>query len=159
MLETRRYIVNRLTRADAPRLEEILGDAQVMEHLETPFTRERVELFLQEAALGAVPLVYAVRERNGGLIGHAIFHLYDDSGAYEIGWVLDRAVWGQGCASELTEAFLQYAREKEIPALVLECEPGQEVTRHLAEKFGFSFQGTDDGLAVYRREMALQQAQ
>ena len=141
MLETKRYLVDRLTQADAPRLGEILGDSRVMEHLETPFSRDRVDWFLQEAALCPIPMVYAVREKQGRLIGHVIFHLYDDSGAYEIGWVLDRAVWGQGCASELTEA--------------MECDPAQGATRHLAEKFGFSFRGTDDGLEVYRRELAL----
>ena len=112
MLETKRYLVDRLTQADAPRLGEILGDSRVMEHLETPFSRERVDWFLQEAALCPIPMVYAVREKQGRLIGHVIFHLYDDSGAYEIGWVLDRAVWGQGCASELTEALMAHAREK-----------------------------------------------
>ena len=50
---------------------------------------------------------------------------------------------------------MAHAREKEIPALVMECDPAQGATRHLAEKFGFSFRGTDDGLEVYRRELAL----
>ena len=45
MLETKRYLVDRLTQADAPRLGEILGDSRVMEHLETPFSRERVDWF------------------------------------------------------------------------------------------------------------------
>lgn len=38
MLETKRYLVDRLTQADAPRLGEILGDSRVMEHLRTPFS-------------------------------------------------------------------------------------------------------------------------
>lgn len=33
---------------------------------------------------------------------------------------------------------------------VIECDMEQNVTKHIAEKFGFVYEGTDDGCCVFR---------
>ena len=68
----------------------------------------------------------------------------------EIGWVLYPEYWGKGYASYLTELMMERCRElKKAP--MIECDPGQEVSGHIALKYGFYYIGEIDGLDVYRR--------
>ena len=56
---------------------------------------------------------------------------------------------GKGYTQELTEALVAYAGEK-TGYLVIECSPGQEITKRIAERNGFIFAGRDGTLDVYR---------
>ena len=38
---------------------------------------------------------------------------------------------------------------------VIECDPQQEVTKHIAQKFGFTRAGSRDGLDVYERKISI----
>ena len=57
--------------------------------------------------------------------------------------------WGKGYASALTEQMIARAR-KEGKSLVIECDPGQERTKHIAVRYGFAGFGTENGLEIYR---------
>ena len=56
---------------------------------------------------------------------------------------------GKGYASELTKQMTDKAR-KAGKSLVIECDPGQEATKHIAVKNGFTWSGRSDGLEIYR---------
>ena len=124
----------------------LLSDPEVMRYLEPLYSRERTGAFLQ-AALSDHPPVYAV-EVEGRFIGYVIYHAYDQD-SIEIGWVLFPECWGKGYASELTKQMIDMAR-KGGKSLVIECNPGQEATKHIAMKHGFSWSEKRDGLEIYR---------
>ena len=152
-LTTERCIIRRLTLSDAADMHAVLSDREVMRYIEPPFDMERTVSFINDAGLCAPPLVYAVLWREtGGLIGHAVFHRYDDSG-YEIGWILNRSFWGMGIADEITKALVERARAMEIESCVIECDVRQSASRHIALKNGFVYEGAPEGLAVYRLKL------
>ena len=140
-------IVRRMREGDLEELYRLLSDPRVMRFLEPPYSRERTERFLKTAGLSEPPLVWAVEDEEG-FAGYVISHDYD-GGAAEIGWVLRPERWGRGYASRLTELLIaRYAPSGK--ELVIECAPEQDITRHIALKYGFACEGIRDGLALYR---------
>ena len=92
-LKTERCTIRPMTVDDAEALHAVLSDAQVMRYIEPVFDRTRTETFIRETGMCMPPLVYAVVwNETGAVIGHAVFHGFDDSGC-EIGWILNREYW------------------------------------------------------------------
>lgn len=143
---TPRLRVRRFEPTDLDELAELLADAEVMRHLEPPFTREQTKNFLKTAGLADEPLIYAVEDAENRFVGYVIYHRYDDE-FDELGWVLRRDRWGQGYASELTAAMVVDTRRRGRRALI-ECSPDQTATRAVAEKHGFVLT-SDSPLAIY----------
>ena len=138
--------VRRMTEQDLEPLCVLLSDPDVMRFLEPPYSIEQTRAFLIRA-MSDHPPVYAV-EADGTFIGYVIYHPYEPD-SMEIGWVLLPAYWGQGYASRLTGQMIdQAAREGKTP--VIECDPGQEATKHIARKYGFALTEKRNGLDVYR---------
>lgn len=138
--------IRKFSELDFEPLHCLLSDPKVMLYLEPPYSREQTRSFLQ-AALSDHPPVYAV-ELDGCLIGYVIYHAFDQD-SMEIGWVLFPEHWGKGYASELTKQMADKAR-KAGKSLVIECDPEQEATKHIAVKHGFVRSGRNDGLDIYR---------
>ena len=139
--------IRKMDEYDFEPLYELLSDQRVMEYLEAPYTKEKTKAFLLNAGLSDPPRIFAV-DKGGTSIGYVIFHPYDDT-SYEIGWVLHPMYWGNGYASYLTELLIEkgLALHKQI---VIECVPGQEITKHIAKKYGFDYDGRSGGLDIYR---------
>ena len=133
---------------DLQALYELLSDEEVMRYIEPPYSFPQTEAFLHSAGLALSPLIYAVETANRDFVGYVIYHDYDEQ-SKEIGWVLRRAFWGRGYAGKLTKQLIEkaYAEGK---SAVLECSPAQAVTKHIAEKFGFSYRKQRDGCEVYQ---------
>jgi len=140
--------VRKMKRSDLQTLHELLSDSKVMQYLETPFSMEQTQLFLEENGLTNVPRVYAVDDRRGIFVGYVIYHEYDAE-SVEIGWVLKPEFWGCGYASDLTRELIARAA-KENKAVVIECVSGQTATKAIAEKYGFECTGESEGLLIYR---------
>ena len=138
--------IRRMTDLDMEPLLELLSDPEVMRFLEPPYTRDQVSAFLQKG-LSEKPPIYAV-EANGTFIGYVIYHPYDED-SVEIGWVLLPEYWRKGYASRLTKQMIDKA-VSEGKTVVIECDPQQEVTKHIAQKFGFIRSELRDGLNVYQ---------
>lgn len=148
---TERLVVRRFVQSDLEELYRLLSDPNVMACLEPPYTYEQTERFLLEAALTALPLVYAVEDREERFLGYVIYHDYD-KGSVELGWVLKPLVWGKGYASELTQELLKEAAGWYVSAII-ECIPQQEATKAVARKNGFHYVGIKDGCEIYRKEL------
>ena len=142
-------VIRKMTEYDLEQLYLLLSDPRVMEYIEAPYTRKKTQAFLQRAGLSDPPLIYAA-EKDGTFIGYVIYHDYDDDGV-EIGWILFPEYWGKGYASALTEKMIEsaFSSGREI---VIECSPMQDITKHIAEKYGFAYEGMSDGCEVYRRK-------
>ena len=142
--------IRRFEESDLLPLFELLSDEEVMRYIEPPYTLEQTEAFLKKAGLSDPPLIYAAEDEEGNFAGYVIWHDYEE-GCKEIGWILKRAYWGKGCAQALTKQLIARTAS-EGKSAVIECDPEQQVTRHIAEKFGFIYAGCCDGCDVYRLE-------
>ena len=153
LLETKRCLVRRFCSGDAPALQEVLGDPEVMRFIEPAFTSEKTQDFIQETGLSSPPLTYAlIYKPQDKLIGHVIFHPFDDM-SYELGWILHKDFWGMGIADEVTKGLLKYAANAGIPECVIECSREQKASAHIALKNGFLFEKETDGLLTYRMKL------
>ena len=114
MIETRRCVIRKFERSDLDALYSVLGDPEVMEYIEEPFSYEKTQEFLEENGLIDPARIYALElKENKELIGHVIFHQYENE-SYEIGWILSKRYWGQGIAEEITKALIVHARTRSI---------------------------------------------
>ena len=92
--------------------------------------------------------MWAVEKRSTGkLIGRLGFLDVEGWPGFELGWLVARAHWGQGYASEGAKAAYGYAmdtlkRERVISLI----RPGNERSVRVAEKLGFVRDGTVDML-------------
>ena len=140
-------IIRKMKQTDLESLQRLLSDPVVMRYLEPPYTPEQTAGFLNRCGLSNPPLVYAV-EADGQFIGYVIYHDYDES-SMEIGWVLFPQYWGKGYASRLTDQLMNRAR-KEGKDIIIECDPDQAATKCIARSRGFVYEGTDNGLDIFR---------
>ncbi len=137
-----------MTESDLMNLYGTVSDPDVMKYIEEPYTLDKTRTFLQNAALLEKPLIYATEDDSGNYIGYVIYHGYEQD-SMEIGWLLNKSSWGQGYASKLTEELIKKAKLDGKNA-VIECSSEQEVTKHIAEKYGFEYAGKADELCVYK---------
>lgn len=149
-LITDRCHIRNFSMEDVDDLYEVLSDEDVMIHIERVFDRERTKEFIQVAGMCEPPLVYAiVWKLTGKVIGHAIFHPYEESD-YEIGWILNKEYWGKGIADELTKGLVNYARYIGTGSCVIECDTKQIASKKIALNNGFTYEGVIDNLERYR---------
>lgn len=142
-IETPRLLIRELLPEDEAPLHTVYSDPEVMRYLEPPFTREQTHEFVEKKQVYALVL-----RSTGAVIGHVIWHLYDEN-SYELGWVIGKAHWGKGYASEVTRAMLAEGLGRQCN-IVIQCHPEQTATRHIAEAFGFYNLGLEEGLQTYR---------
>ena len=149
-LITERCHIRNFSMEDVDDLYEVLSDKDAMVHIESAFDRERTKEFIQVAGMCEPPLVYAiVWKLTGKVIGHAIFHQYEESD-YEIGWILNKEYWGNGIADEVTKGLIKYARYLGISSCIIECDIEQNASKKIALRNGFAYEGIIDDLERYR---------
>ena len=148
--------IRRFEESDFQNLYETISNPEVMKYIESPYTEEQTEVFLQKSGLGNEPRIYAAENDDGAYVGYVIFHDYDAE-SMEIGWLLKREEWGKGYAKTLTDLMIATAK-KMGKDVVLECVPEQAATRHIAESFGFKYQREVDNLCIYRLDFVPQQS-
>ncbi|MGN1021265.1 MAG: GNAT family N-acetyltransferase [Aristaeellaceae bacterium] len=107
-LETQRLIIRDFRAGDAPDLQEILGDGEVMAHAEPPYTPARTEAFLRDFCMARHGALAAECRATGRVIGYILFH-ETERDVYEMGWFFSRRVWRQGYAYEACRAVLDAA--------------------------------------------------
>lgn len=149
-LITERCLIRNLNIEDTDELYQVLSDEDVMRYIEPVFDMEKTKEFIQSAGMCEPPLVYAiVWKQSGNVIGHAIFHIYEQSD-YEIGWILNKNYWGMGIADEVTEKLVEYAKCLGADSCVIECDAEQITSKRIALKNGFVYEGKSDNLERYR---------
>ena len=148
-IETKRYRIRQFKQSDTVELYLILSNPKVMEYIEEPFTLESTKEFLNKNGLSYPPRVFALEyKENKKLIGHIIFHKYDKE-SYEIGFILNQNYWGQGIANEVTKSLIDYAKNKNIHSLIIECDKRQLATQKIATNNNFK-QISSENLLVYK---------
>ena len=147
-IDTQRCRIRQFKQSDVDDLYLILSNPKVMEYIETHFTLEDTKDFLNKNALSYPQRVFALEyKENKKLIGHIIFHEYDKE-SYEIGFILNSDYWGQGIADEITKSLINYAKNKNIHSLIIECDKRQLATQKIAINNNFKLIGGEN-LLIY----------
>lgn len=144
-LQTERLTLRAWRNEDIDAYAALCADPQVMRYLGgKPFSR--LEAWRHMAFLvGHWSLRgyghWALEEKaSGELIGRAGFINPDGYPGFELGWVLARAAWGKGYATEVARYLLPYAfmqlEQTEVISLIT---PGNQRSVRVAEKIGEVF--------------------
>src|SRR5262249_35970647 len=114
-LETERLVLRQFRESDLDAYAEMVGDAEVMRFIGSGVPLTRSEAWRNMAMmLGHWQLrgygLWAVEERSGGeLVGRVGYWEPEGWPGFEAGWMLRRAYWGRGFATEAARAALAHA--------------------------------------------------
>lgn len=144
ILTTARLVLRPIRVDDAPSLFPVLSDAEIMLYWSSGphATVEETRSYL------AAPDEIGERET------WAICLTHDDGargwvtangrrpGVAEIGYILDRALWGQGIAGEAVSRMLDHLfAEKGLRKVLADTDPENEASHSLLERLGFTREG------------------
>jgi len=78
-----------------------------------PYEYKQALGFIRGYGLREKPLIYALIENSSNrIIGHIIFHPYEDERIYELGCIIGKEAQGKGYGYEISKALLMYGFEK-----------------------------------------------
>jgi len=144
ILETDRCIVREITIDDIGGLYQIYSDPVTKLYIEdlyedydkeVQFTKDYIANQYRFYEYG---LWIVINKDNGSIIGRAGIFDRDKQDETEIGFVFDRKYWGQGYATEVLGAIMNYAAtEVGVTSLVANVIDANAKSKSLLEKLGF----------------------
>lgn len=145
VLETPRLIVRHLTMEDLDIFAEICHDAEVVRFVGDgqPLTRQQVALWImrsqnnyQNRGFGCFAVVHKESQQ---MIGYAGFALPDNA-PLELVYGFDKSYWGQGLASEVAQALIEYGLNSiNLAEILATVDPDNIASVRILEKLGFKF--------------------
>ena len=164
ILETERLRLRPFTSDDEDIAQEVLTDAEVMKYVTgEPMTREDVvkdmENVVRRGAGGRLGIWCAELKDTGEKIGDGVLTPIpielDDTdwdlllgedipeGDIEVGYILKRAAWGRGVATEACTRLLRFAFEETPLEVIVACtDPENAVSQRVLRKSGMKDIGT-----------------
>lgn len=111
-IETERLVIRDFLKEDYKDAFEYLSDAVVMKYIEPIFTIPQTQEFIQNYGIKE-KMVFAVEDKSlEKVVGHIIFHEFDMSLEYELGWIFNLKFHGRGYAKESGLAIFEYGFKK-----------------------------------------------
>lgn len=113
--ETDRLLLRNMTQKDYPFLAAMLQDAQTMYAYEGPFSDAETQAWLEKNLdrykTDGVGLWAVILKKTGAMIGQAglTWQSVGDVQVLEVGYLFNRAFWGNGYATEAARACKTYA--------------------------------------------------
>jgi ribosomal-protein-alanine N-acetyltransferase len=145
---TARLVLRAFTDEDIDPLHLILGDASVLRFFPNPapWSRERVEEMVSEQRNHWEHYGYgwwAVQTRAGNAcIGWCGLQFLPETNEVEVAYLLGRAYWGQGLATEAALASLRWGLEAlALDRIVAIVDPENLRSQRVIEKLGLAFAG------------------
>ncbi len=154
LLETGRLRLRAFTAADLDAYAAMCADAEVMRFVGDGVPIDRDAAWRQMALfLGHWPLrgfgMWAIEERaSGRLVGRAGYYQPEGWPGAELGWLLGRASWGQGLATEACRAALAQRAAFGIERLISLIRPANVRSAAVAERLGATLARTVDFLGA-----------
>ena len=151
ILETERLILRELTPDDIDALHAITSDPQVVRYVGdgTPLPRELADKWIavsqnnyRTKGYGASAVML---KASGAFIGYAgIIHAPEHDHQPELIYGFTPAYWGQGFATELARALIDYTfREFLLPYIIATIDPDNTPSRLVADKIGMTHERTE----------------
>lgn len=149
ILESERLILRHLQMEDLDALFALYGDEEMRRYfpegtLSLEETREELEYFLnghpKRPELG---LWATVLKENGAFIGRCglLPWTIDGRDEVEVAYLIDKAYWGQGLATEAACALVKYGFEQlGLARLICLIDEANVASRRVAEKAGMRFE-------------------
>jgi [ribosomal protein S5]-alanine N-acetyltransferase len=149
-LQTQRLFLRPVQLHDAAELFVARGDAQVMRYWDWPAqesvqeVRTLIQNHFAEIESGAVQWWVAALSPRGPAIGECDLSEIDTHHKRaEVGFLFRRDAWGNGYAYEAMQRIISFAfKELELERLWARFHTGNEPSRRLLEKLGFTHEGT-----------------
>jgi RimJ/RimL family protein N-acetyltransferase len=145
-LETARLLLRQFREADLDDWARMTADPEVMRYVGgSPLSRDEawrgLGYVLGHWKIRGYGLWAAEEKASGRLVGRIGLYRPEGWPGLEVGWLVDRARWGEGFASEGGAASMQYAFEMlRAPRLISVIEPPNQASIRVAEKLGERFQ-------------------
>ena len=148
------YLENEFCIIDLITVEDVkaasyLMDQDVMRYIEPVFDEEKIKCFFKTHGIDQQH-IYALRTKSHALIGHVIFHPYDDT-SYEIGWVIDKNYWNKGYASHSLALLEKELKRLGRRSLLLETHQDNASCFAFAKKHGFVFLRREEELLLFTK--------
>jgi RimJ/RimL family protein N-acetyltransferase len=148
-VHTDRLLLRQLGQEDLEAYAEMCADPEVMRYIAdgAPLTRElawrNMATMLGHWQLRGYGVWAAVERTTGTLVGRIGCWNPEGWPGFEIGWMLRRAYWGQGYATEGARAALQFAFEElNQPQIISLIHPLNAASMGVAQRLGERLSGT-----------------
>lgn len=148
-LETKRLILKTTELSDFDNLVALRSEPDVMKYIGdgTVHSKEQVQKFLEMAIpyqkKHGIGFCSVVEKKSGIFIGQAgLFHLgyYDEQPDIEIAYRLHKKYWGNGYATELAKALIQWGfRHLSIDKLIAVAHPENIASQKVLTKAGLDY--------------------
>lgn len=146
-LETDRLVLRDIEEDDAEALADLWTDQDVTRYMGGPRDYDNmISVFEQDAAandLRIYDLWPLIEKSSNQVVGHCGLSDKDIEGELEIELVvvLARKAWGQGYATEIAAALLEYAFETAgLTRVIALVDPNDESSKHVALHVGMEFE-------------------
>ena len=150
-LETKRLILKTTELSDLDKLIALRSDPDVMRYIGdgTVHTEEQVKKFLSMAIpyqeKHGIGFCMVYEKESGSFIGQAgLFHIgyYDAQPEIEIAYRLHKKFWGNGYATELAKALIQWGfQHLPVDKLIAAAEPENIASQKVLKKAGLDYTG------------------
>ena len=145
ILETKRLLLRKYTVADIVDLHALLSDSVTMQYWPAPFTEEGSAQWLhnnlkryEEQGFGRWAMVEKASGRFIGDCGIVLSEL-DNQMEHDLGYIVDKAYWGMGLATEAAKACKEYgARELHLHRLCANMAFDHIASQRVAENIGMT---------------------
>ena len=148
-IETERMRLRPFRPNDLEDLCRLRAQPEVMRYIGSglPQTRlqvvRRLQTYLEHYAQYGFGVCAVIDKATGRLIGASGLFIVDRTPDVEIGFTLDRPYWGQGRATEIARACLEYGfATLRLPALAAVAYPENLASRRVLEKIGLEYYKT-----------------
>ncbi len=145
VLETQRLLLRPFREDDLDAYARICADPQIMRYIGAgqPLSRgdawRAMAFFLGHWQLRGYGMWAAADKETQTLVGRIGLHNPEGWPALEVGWVLDRARWGEGLATEGGRAALEFAFDRlDCPRVSSLIHPANRASIRVAEKLGMT---------------------
>ena len=152
MLETERLTLRQMNMDDVNALAAVLGDPEAMRYYPAPFTRDKVEEWIQwslknyaDFGYGLWAVVLKASQECIGDCGLTWQRVrYSEERQLEVGWHIRRDLWNRGLATEAGHACRDYARDViRQPHLISIIDPDNLASQAVARKLGMEVEHED----------------
>lgn len=147
LLETKRLFIKVPTLADINDWHSLHSDSEVMQYIDGARSKRTIQKWLEQDIAHQNKHDFCVgsvfRKDNHQFIGRAgaVYLNYDDSQPdIEIGYILHKADWGNGYATELVKALIEWGfANLNVTKLVAVTHPENKKSQRVLEKAGMRF--------------------
>lgn len=155
ILETQRLLLRHFVVSDLDNLFSFYSDPEVIKYIpDAPRTyeetKEELEWFMNgHPRFPELGLWATIYKETGQFIGRCglIPWTIDEKNEVEVAFALSKAYWGQGLATEVAQALVEYGFEHlQLSRLICLIEHGNQASIKVATKIGMTFEkeGEDD---------------